>query len=232
MKAYYYLCLLFFFCMVFTACDSGDIYAEETKKNDKTITAQITLKGIKALPEENKLVLAAYYADEVVPVITQAITAGSENETVTVTLNYVPDDATRVTISVLNKTWREIYTYYDGKVPEGKTVSIPAQTINLLTYNRLQQQLFSQCVQCHGGSTSAAAGLYLTEGNSYTNLVSHPAVNSDKGRVTPGFISQSFLVDVLEGNATLRYTHTNISSLKDEDIALLKAWIESGAGKD
>lgn len=232
MKGYYYLCLLFSFCMMFAACDSGDIYAEGTKKNDKTVTAQITIKGVKALPEDNKLVLAAYYADEDVPVITQTITSESEGETITVVLNYVPDDATRITISLLNKTWREIYTFYDGAMPEGKLVDIPAQTVNLLTYNRIQQQLFSQCIQCHGASTSAAAGLFLTEGSSYPNLVSHASINSDKMRVEPGFISQSFLVDVLDGNITLRYKHSNISSLKKEDITLLKAWIESGASKD
>ena len=230
MKRIYFLGLAALAGWLLPACDSGDIYPEDIEKNDKTVTGEFTVTGLRALPVKNQFVLAVYHEGNEVPVITQAIVPPEAGKPFEVTLLYVPDDATKVTVSILGKTWRTIYDYYSGDVPEGKAVTIPAQAIDLLKYARIQQQVFSQCVQCHGGSNFAAAGLFLTEEKSYAALVGRPAVHSGKSLVEPGVASSSALIDVLEGTLDVGTDHTTISSLKEEDIDLLKAWIDEGAG--
>ena len=42
-----------------------------------------------------------------------------------------------------------------------------------------KKYLIRTCAHCHGGSSSAAANLYLTEGKSYEALVNRPSKKVD-----------------------------------------------------
>jgi mono/diheme cytochrome c family protein len=82
------------------------------------------------------------------------------------------------------------------------------------------------CTACHG-TENGAAGLPLGDGVSYAHLVNQASKNSEKVRVQPYSIQNSFLMDVLTDEAlNLSPSH---STLYPDDINLLKAWIAAGA---
>ncbi len=212
------------------SCDSGDIYPKETVYDGITIETELHFTGVGAWPEDYQLILAAYGDDTENPVASQSIDqVSTDGESVKITFANVLTDAKTIAVSMV-KSRKLVYKFTEALLTEGeKKVELPVQEVNLLTFNRLQSQLFSQCAACHGGSTTASAGLYLTEGQSYNMLVNHPAVHSTKMRVAPGLISGSFIVDVLGGSTDVKYNHSKLSSLKAEDVVLLKEWIENGA---
>lgn len=88
----------------------------------------------------------------------------------------------------------------------------------------------AHCIACHGTSTSAAGGLFLTEGKSYKALVNIEADLSEEGKmlVKPGDSDNSFILDILSENIT-RHDHSDILSAVPEKISLLQSWIEGGA---
>jgi hypothetical protein len=81
---------------------------------------------------------------------------------------------------------------------------------------------------CHGAS--AQAGLSLTTGNAYGNLVSVTATQSALFRVAPGDPANSYLVMKVEGSAAFgARMPLGGSALDNIDIQNLKNWISSGA---
>ena len=70
--------------------------------------------------------------------------------------------------------------------------------------------LTKTCAQCHGGSTSPAAGLYLTADKSHASLVNQPSTQVEDGiRVIPGNAEESILHKVINpGNVLgLGFSH-------------------------
>ena len=108
-------------------------------------------------------------------------------------------------------------------------ISLSDMNVNLVQYNRIQEQVFNQCTACHGG----AGGLYLTEDKSYDALVNKASsTHPDKMLVEPGLPNSSFIITVLTDAQATKTNHTTLSSLKNDDITLLKEWIKAGAKKE
>jgi len=87
------------------------------------------------------------------------------------------------------------------------------------TLTQIQTTLFTpSCVSCHdpGGS----AGLNLTAGSAFSNLVNVPATTSSGSRVVPGNPASSVLVTFLADG------HRNVSAANQ---ALISSWISAGA---
>ena len=81
---------------------------------------------------------------------------------------------------------------------------------------------------CHG--TSAQAGLTLTTGNAYGELVNVTATQSALFRVLPGDPANSYLIMKVEGTAAIGgRMPLGASALDNIDIQNLKNWISSGA---
>jgi hypothetical protein len=93
-------------------------------------------------------------------------------------------------------------------------------------YDKVQAVFDAACTSCHG--ERAAAGLRLDEGNSRASLVGIQSSRSEKIRVVPYSVEESFLIDVLtDANTGLKQPHTTI--LYEDDMELLKIWIGTGA---
>lgn len=92
----------------------------------------------------------------------------------------------------------------------------------------LQPILDQRCVSCHGGS-SPDAGLDLSAGVAYANLLNVPSgENSQFLLVAPGNSADSYLImkmmdDARTSGRSMRY------GLSDADIALFAEWIDLGA---
>ena len=75
--------------------------------------------------------------------------------------------------------------------------------------------------------------MYLTEDKSYDALINKASsTHPDKMLVEPGLPNSSFIITVLTDAQATKTNHTTLSSLKNDDITLLKEWIKAGAKKE
>ncbi|MDR2475318.1 MAG: hypothetical protein LBD45_05625 [Bacteroidales bacterium] len=216
------------------ACDSGDIYPEEKNVEvlDVSVNAAFKLQNISVFPERYTLLFATFIGASPYPTSFYEI-AKPENEDIFVSLSRIPKGTASLKLcladKVENKLIHAFYTYLLDETPVSSIV-IPSVTVDLADFGRVQAQVFSQCIQCHGGGSSVAAGLNLTESLAYSNLLNVESTLVDgKKRVFPGSSQQSFIMEVLENQLAVRYDHTKISTLRADDISLLKTWIDAGA---
>jgi Planctomycete cytochrome C len=102
-----------------------------------------------------------------------------------------------------------------------------------VTLSSLSSQIFvPRCTGCHGGG-SPSAGMNLEPGNAYEKLVN--VASSEKSgaiRVIPGDPENSYLVQKLRGDVGivgLRMPRNGPPYLTDDQINLVKQWIQAGA---
>lgn len=116
----------------------------------------------------------------------------------------------------------------DGGSNGGDTRQIVADP----SFASVVQEIFNRkgCASgsCHG--SAGAAGLSLTSGNSYANLVNVTATQADVFRVIPGNANGSYLVIKLEGRQTIGgRMPLGGSALDNIDLSNIKNWINQGA---
>lgn len=226
--------LIIFSGVMMQSCDSGDIYPEEKKPDgtDIDVNATFRFSHIETFPESYKVIFGSFKDDSPYPISSVVISKPSSDKDLSISLNNIPKEATYVALYLVQEhSNAQIYPFYKYTIdsPLEEDLEIPLQEIDLAVSGRIQHQVFSQCLQCHGGSGFAAAGLYLTEDKSFSMLVNGTAKNSaEKKLVTPHNAQGSFLMDVLKGEA-LQSRHSSLSSLKDDDITLVEQWINDGA---
>ncbi len=81
---------------------------------------------------------------------------------------------------------------------------------------------------CHGAAQQA--GMSLTSGNAYANLVNVAATQAAVDRVIPGNANDSYIIVKVEGRATTgARMPLGGSALDNIDLTNLKNWINQGA---
>lgn len=92
----------------------------------------------------------------------------------------------------------------------------------------VDQRVFAaHCAQCHGGSTTPAAGLYLTEDYLPGSLVNVPSTLVDGATLmTPGFHEKSLVWEVVATDRTSSWRFDHSKLLDSGDISLLATWID------
>jgi hypothetical protein len=217
------------------SCDSGDIYPQTENENiiKVNVTATFKLSNSDAFSDNYKLAVATFIGTSPYPDTYQVIEKPeNDGDTVQVTLSELPKEVTTINLCLLQAVGnKSIYSFYSYPINETPTsdIRIPVQDIDLAPFGRVQAQVFSQCLQCHGGGSRASAGLYLIADSAFKHLVNHLSKNSVKYRVTPNSINNSFLLNVLTDKTAVAYNHTDISTLETEDVTLVELWIQSGA---
>jgi mono/diheme cytochrome c family protein len=222
---------------LFTACDSGDILPRDASENTEGVSVSATFRfqHTEAYPVSYDLLFGIFNDASDVPLVSKTLVKPVDRQSATVSISGIPEGAASIRLSLSKSGRKTFYTLYEmplSGIP-AEDITIAEQTVDLLQYGRVQEQVFSQCIACHGGADHAGANLYLTAGRSYGDLVNAPSVKSAKKRVAPANIGGSFLIDVLtDEQVALSYPHsTGISSLKEDDIALLKEWIRNMNGE-
>ena len=239
----------FFFLLLLGAvssCDSGDIYPPEPEFG-RDIDVILTVEGVATIPSpregtskyERKLALM-YYKDSDIkstPVVS-LIKVGdiADNTSKNITIKNANKQAGAVVLAILGENNEIIYNFGKKNVveSEGKTTLDWDSKVNLQSYNRVQAQLFDMsCTSCHG--SNGAKGLSLTSAKSYNAIVNkNSKTDLSKKLVNPNDALNSMiymrLVNEYVGDDG--YTdHRNFTSLKDNDIDLLKEWVNAGAKK-
>lgn len=214
------------------SCDSGDIYPDDTPDSGGTTAyANVGFDNLAAWPTAYSVVIAAFADGNDYPLVSKAIAKPSGTAAEAVTLPAIPDGADYVSICLLRKNRQLLYSFRSQRTAtvEDESIVMPDMTIDLLEYGRIQSQVFANCTQCHGGSSEAAAGLYLTPERSYDALVGvRSAIADDMPLVSAGHPEDSFLVDVLRGDGRVHFNHTNGTLSNDEeDTELIETWIKA-----
>lgn len=224
--------LIIFFIFAFVSCDDGRIYEESVVIPEEGRVVRLTglLTGADNWSSGYHVVVAGFDEEKDYAVITKAVPATECREVV---LSGISDEVTRIELCVVNRLRKRLLTYAAFDCPvTADTIHLDAGTKNLGMYATVQSQLFNTtCANCHGASTHAAAGLYLTEGKSYAALVNRPSKKVEgKLLVSPGDADGSVLYQSLgtDISAAWNYDHTK-EILSDEWLDVLEDWIDDGA---
>lgn len=218
-----------------TACDDGEIPRKTYTATTEGLTAKLTgtITGTGGWPDYYQVALAAF-DDQSEYSLTQVLVSPEADGTVNLTLSGISTDAQTIELCITNKLRKRILTLAETQTTQaqGDTIYLQADNVDAAMYSAIQTEIFNTtCAQCHGGSTTAAANLYLTQGNSYASLVNQPSTTTqDATRVIPGNSDESVLhLAINAGNElNLGYNHEYLIT-SSAMLRLIDEWIDNGA---
>lgn len=120
----------------------------------------------------------------------------------------------------------------DGKIRNDYFASESGNTDeaieDLTLMDAIQRRVFSaHCIQCHGGSNHAAAGLYLTEELARQNLLDVTSeVDPTKKRVVVGNHEQSLLWQAVATDISRDWAYDHSQILTNDAVYLMATWID------
>lgn len=224
-------------CAVYltTACDDGRIYPDDVivEREGGTVRVSGQVSGQGSWASGYSLVLASFSDDSEYAKTAKGLSVAADG-TMDLVLSGIPSEVTTIEICAINKLRKRLVSFYRYDYTEqNDTVRIDAGTLDVGMFHAVQTNVFDRtCTSCHGGSTSAAAGLYLTAERSYDALVNVPADLSPEGLnyVTPGNVDSSFLHQVLNTDVSASWSMDHIDMITSSDLLnLVDDWIENGA---
>ncbi|GHT71181.1 hypothetical protein FACS1894155_01070 [Bacteroidia bacterium] len=225
---------ILFACLLLISCDSGDIYPEEKRIEEMkmSVNAVFHFENDEAFPQNYRIIWGAFVGTSPYPLVCEVVGKPTAKTWRAASLQTVPKGTTHMALALVEKNENKVKYVFKKFFPDNSSTEMNiSETIDLATFERVQAQVFTpQCIQCHGAG-GLAAGLDLTEGNAYSNLVGVPsnADNSPKNRVTKYNLQNSFLLDVLTTRPpTVTTNHTTLSTLDaNDDVNLIRTWIMS-----
>lgn len=221
---------------VLSACDDGDIHNDvdvDTSGRSVKLNAQVT--GLSSWPESYVIAIAGFEDGSDYASISKEIKA-DENGNIAMEMNNIPDKVTSVKFCVLDRLRRFVATLQEADI-EGirDTIHMDLGTMDISMFSTIQKEfLNTTCINCHGASNFSAAGLDLTEGKAFADMV-----GVDSKRVTgckivaPGDTAHSVLHMVLN-DESVDGIHMNHFDLVSEANAktilpMIDSWINNGA---
>lgn len=222
-------------------CDEGRIYEREeaVTEEGRVVKLTATLTGLDYWHESYDIVLAGFGEGSSYSVIAKDVSVAMDaTGRVEMVMAGVGDEVRTIEVCACNSTRERIATFYSVEAPAtADTIVMDAGRIDVSMYRAVQERLFAEkCIQCHGaGSGEPSAGLHLTAGQSYADLVRQPsAVASGETRVVPGQSSRSLLYTILttDVSASWPIDHSRMIASEEELLRLLRNWIDNGAWED
>lgn len=221
-----------------TGCDDGRIYPEKTtvtERDGRVTKITGTISGQSTWTDGYEVVLAAFNDGSNYALTAKNIPADNH---VSMTMNAIPHEAKTVELCVINRLRQRVATIKKVEINSADdvrdTIIINAGTVDTGMLTVIQDNVLTpRCATCHGGSSTAAAGIHLTTGNTYGAIVGKPSHRvKEKNIVEPGMSTESVLYMML--NTTLSsswgYDHSN-ADLSDEWKKIITKWIDNGAEK-
>lgn len=234
-----YLTALFAVAGLLSACDDGRIYDETVQVEREGGSVRLTghLTGNTNWANGYSIVLAGFSDDSQYAKTAKGITTGTDGS-MDIVLSGIPSEVNTIEICAINRLRKRIVSFYTYDYTEQTdTIRINAGEVEASMYKSIQENLFDRtCINCHGGSTSAAAGLYLTEGRSYDALVNVVADKSEADSllfVQPYNSEESFLHLVLKTDISIGWSMDHVDMVTSGDLLqLLDDWIDAGAKEE
>ena len=219
---------------VLAACDERTIYPDTnapTQRDGLVVKLTGHLTGTNSWADGYTVAVAAFDDESPYALITKNITGEGDVEMVT---NAIPTEATQVELCILDRLRQRIATIAQqstsGIDDTRDTLRMDVGTTDLGMTALLQQNVFTpRCAGCHGLSSHTAAGIDLTEGNTYGNIVGKPSKHMvGKNIVEPNDYAESVLGMMLDTDLTSSwgYDHQR-ADISDTWRKILKDWIEN-----
>lgn len=216
------------------SCDEGRLFPDNSGRTEEGRTAVFSavVSGADTWPSGYTIALAGFAESEDYAVTSRNI-AVSADGICAAELTGLPASVAVVELCALDRLRRRVATFASAACAAADDiVRLQVDTVDVSMAAAVQQEVFNPtCAQCHGGAAFAAAGLNLTEGRSFAELV---GVASTKApgtlRVSPGSSDESLLYRILAGNesAAWGYDHS-VEVVRQEKLQLIKNWIDHGA---
>lgn len=113
----------------------------------------------------------------------------------------------------------------------GDSGTAPEETDTLMpTLSSIQTHVFTPSCAGHHGPSLVEAGLDLSAGRSFANLVNVPSIQVALSLVTPGDAENSYLVHKMDGRAGIVGRQMPIGALPlTDELAVIRRWIDAGA---
>lgn len=223
------------------SCDSGDITDGDVQVSSKGQNVKLTanLHGMGQLPSGYSLALAGFQDGNKYAVRQRAISSTTGDGDIQIVLPNVGGNVQSVELVVTNVLRERVLTLasirmddYEGQTD---TIRMDMGDMDMDMTGCLQQGVLDKaCIQCHGANGRKAAGLDLTRGNTYADLVNVPSTTQPgQLRVMGGSPEGSLLWHILNdgGENILHYNHTEVISSQFKDNLTevrdyLRRWIE------
>lgn len=226
------------------SCDNGNIVEKVYTVDEKGYTLKMTaqMSGLSDWEGSSyTLAVAGFSADSKFALLQRALTSAADNTPISLVLSNLSSELQTVELALTNSLRKRIITLATVNMAEyaengtHDTIRLDLGHIDVGRMGVLQRGLFDRaCIQCHGGNGRSAAGLNLTEGNAWVNLVDVPSLRREGYlRVESGNAVGSLLHLILSegGENLLSHNHTEIlSSLfktnLEEVSMLIDDWID------
>lgn len=219
------------------SCDDGRIYDSSaiTATTGRTLHLTATIKGAGNWPDGYRLVTAGFNPTSNYALIAKDVMPAADG-TVEHTMTQIDEEATTVELCIIDRLRKRIVTYESLDCTGAATnIEMNLGELDVSMYPTIQNKIFNTyCIQCHGGSTYAGAGLYLTTGKSYDALVNVQSIKSPAGAllVTPGNAEASFLHTALNTDISSSWRIDHIDIIQFPALlTIIDEWINAGAKK-
>ena len=234
---------LFTISLLLASCDSGDIAEQihNTTDSGHTVKLTATLVGIDSWESKYSVSLAGFTTgDNYAQVVRTLPNTTPDSTKVELVLSNIGENINTVELAITNRLRERIITIarvnMDDYADQKDTIRMDLGMTDVSRFGALQLGLFNMaCIQCHGGNGGGgAAGLNLTAGRSYANLVNVASTRKEgMMRVVGGNAPQSLLHQMMAdgGENLLHVNHTEILSNQfrenlNEVRQLIDEWIE------
>ncbi len=232
--------------LLICSCDDGTVHEKEASMTTgKIVKLEGHLIGLNSYPNRYDVSVAGFSEDadnEVSPyaTISKVVTADADGN-VSMVLSGITGSVKNVELCVLNSLRQRVVTFVSEDISSQSvddTIRIDVGTVDVSMLSAIQSSLFNvSCIGCHGANGFSGAGLNLTEGNSFAQLVSHASTKvPEKNRVSPGDAAHSVLYEVINDSTFSQDWRENHSDILNHErsadlISLVRDWINSGAAQ-
>lgn len=230
--------------LLFASCDDGSIQEKSgAMAVGKVVKMEGRVLGLNSYPSHYNVSIAGFTEDadaEPSPyaTISKVLTADTLGN-VSIVMSGISGAVTDVELCLLNSLRQRIVTFVASDISAQRgddTIRINIGTVDVGMFSAIQTGLFNlSCIGCHGSNGFSGAGLNLTAGNSYADLVGKTSTKlPQQERVLAGDAAHSVLYEVINDSAFSRDWRENHADVLNQErsaglITLVRDWIDSGA---
>lgn len=208
----------------------GCVHEYETVVGDSwLVEVNFSINDPEYWPDNQSVKVGVFEEDDSKTPYTSVTLSASDEADFDISLGEVPEGKYYVKLYLTENGVYKVAIQSTDLITIDQEENIVLDDVTLLSFDRIQNQIFSNCQLCHGGSSGElAADLNLTKGNSYSALVNVAATNYPAMvRVLPGSANYSYLLQVMDKD--IDFDHAASSSVTDPDRTLIVNWINAGA---
>ncbi|MDE6785963.1 MAG: hypothetical protein K2J46_02845 [Muribaculaceae bacterium] len=149
------------------SCDEGRIYNTDTVQTVEGGTVHFSgeVKGTETWSQGYTLALAGFEDGNDYALISKNIETSVSDGKCDITLSGIPAEVTAIELCEVYRLRRRVATFLSADYnPQDGTLQLSAEGIDISMSAAIQTEIFNTtCIQCHGGTGHAAAGLDLLD---------------------------------------------------------------------